>query len=183
MAHRRLLGLSLLVAGTCCAQCSGTSHIHARVQWSESAEVIAPDWSWAVQVRPVLDADENRTPVTIHKCGGSLSWPLFTLQRSAELYWSSDSRHLLFVNQPLSGTNKLLFFTVPKSATESPTSNSDALDEGVRDAIAERVGNGRHIIQFYLPTIASWNGGSVLLAVGARPTCRILALWTRIATE
>lgn len=165
MAHKRLIGFSLLVAGTCCAQCPGTTRVHAHLQWSESAKVIAPDRSWAVEVRPILDADENQTPVSIHNCRDSKSWPLFTLQRSAELYWSLDSRYLLVVNQPLSGTNKLLFFTIPKSATGSLHANSDTLDEAVRDAVAERVGNGRHI-QFYLPAMVSWKGSSILLAVG-----------------
>jgi len=159
------VGIFLLLTATSWAQCSFTSRTHGNLQWSELAKIIAPDGSWVVEVHPVLDADENRTPVTLHKCGESKSLPLFTLQRSAELYWSSDSKHVLVVNQPLSGTNKVLLFSVPRSATDTQEVPSDALDRTVNNVIVERLGKNKHI-QFYLPTFGSWKDSSLLLAVG-----------------
>jgi hypothetical protein len=116
-------------------------------------------------VHPVLDADENRSPVTIRKCGESKSSPLFTLQRSAEVFWSPDSKHVLVVNQPLSGTNKLLLFSVPSSPVRTSESASDNLDKTVTETLSDRLGKDRHV-QFYLPTLVSWKDGSMLLAVG-----------------
>lgn len=163
--HLTLVGLSLLLTATASAQCSGPSRTNGSLQWSESARLISPDRSWVVEVHPVLDADENRTPVTIRKCGESRSSPLFTLQRGAELYWSSDSKRVLVVNQPLSGTNKLLIFSVPSSSTGTQESASDALDKRVNEALVERLGKSEHI-QFYLPTLVSWIASGLLLAVG-----------------
>jgi hypothetical protein len=162
------IGLSLLLTsgvGVAFAQCSGTSQTSATLQWSKPAKIIAPDRFWVVEVNPVLDADENRTPVIIRKCGESKSWPLFTLQRSAKLYWNSDSKRLLVVNQPLSGTNKLLIYSVPSSIKRTPESPADALDKAVYATLVERLGKNKHI-QFYLPTFISWKDNSLLLAVG-----------------
>ncbi len=163
MRYLTLVGL-LLLAATSWGQCSGTPETHGNLQRSEPAKVISPNHARMVQVHPILNVDENRSPVTVSKCGDSKSWPLFTLQRSAELYWSSDSKHVLVVDQPLSGTNKLLIFSVPSSAA-STTEPSDALDKTVNEALAERLGKNKHV-QFYLPTFVSWKGDSVLLAVG-----------------
>ena len=55
--------------------------------------MVAPNRSWVVEVHPILDADENRAPVIMQECGESKTWPLFILQRSAELYWSSDRKY------------------------------------------------------------------------------------------
>jgi len=113
----------------------------------------------------VFDADDNHSPVTIRNCGDSTSSPLFTLQRDAELYWSSDSKHVLVVNQPLSGTNELLLFSVPPSSAETDQSAPDALNKTVNEVLVERLGKSKNI-QFYLPNLVSWNGASMLLAVG-----------------
>jgi hypothetical protein len=165
MRYLMLVGLWLLLTGTSSAQCSGTSKTNGSLQWSERSKVVSPDRAWVVEVHPVLDADENGSAVTIRNCGESKSLPLFTLQRSAELYWSSDSKHILVVNQPLSGTNKLLLFSIPSSATGASESAADTLNKIVNDALVERLGESRHI-QFYLPTLVSWKASSMLLAVG-----------------
>jgi hypothetical protein len=171
MRYLMLVGLSLLLTGTSSAQCSGTPKTHGSLQWSERSKVVSPDRAWVVEVHPVLDADENRSPVTIRDCGESKSLPLFTLQRSAELYWSSDSKHVLVVNQPLSGTNKLLFFSVPSSSAGASEPASDTLNKTVNDALVEQLGESRHI-QFYLPTLVSWKDSSMLLAVGGETYVR-----------
>lgn len=165
MKYLTLVCLSLLLTRTSSAQCSGTSMTHRNLQWSKPSTVISPDRAWVVEVHPVLDADENRSPVTIRNCGESKSSPLFTLQRSAELYWSSDSKYVLVINQPLSGTNKLLLFSVPSSSAGASEPASDLLDKTVSEALVERLGESRHI-QFYLPTLVSWKDSSMLLAVG-----------------
>jgi hypothetical protein len=161
-----MLGISLLLtAGVASAQCSGVSKSHAQLQWSESAKVVAPDHAWVVEVSPVLNADENRTPVTLHRCGATGSWPLFTLERSAELRWGADSNHVLVINEPLSGTNKLLLFSVAGLTTGTQELPPDALDRAVRGALTERLGKEKHT-QFYLPSFVSWKGDDLLLAVG-----------------
>ncbi|MBB6144703.1 hypothetical protein HNQ77_002659 [Silvibacterium bohemicum] len=165
MKYLILIILSLLLTGTSRAQCSGPVRTHANLHWSEEAKVSSPDRVWEVKVHPVLDADENRSPVTIRKCGESKSWPLFTLQRSAEVFWSPDSKHVLVVNQPLSGTNRLLLFPVPGSPAQTSEPASDDLDKTVTETLAERLGKGKHV-QFYLPTLVSWRDSSMLLAVG-----------------
>lgn len=165
MAYSMFFGLLLLLSGSCWAQCPGNSRVIAHLQWSESAKVIAPDHSWIVEVHPILDADENHTPVTLHKCGESKSWPLFTLQRSAEMYWSSDSKRVLVIDQPLSGANKLLFFTVPGAATDTPEFGADTLERVVMDTLLERLGDGRKV-QFYLPALLSWKDDNLVLSVG-----------------
>lgn len=165
MRHLILVGLSLLFTATSWGQCSGPARTHANLQWSEAAKVTSPDHVWEVEVHPILDADENRSPVTIRKCGESRSRPLFTLQRSAEVFWSPDSKDVLVVNQPLSGTNKLLFFTVSGSPAQTSEPASNNLDNTVAEALSERLGKDRHL-QFYLPTLVSWKDSSMLLAVG-----------------
>lgn len=147
------------------AQCVGTSHAHNQLQWSEPAKIVAPNHVWQVEVNPILNADENKTPVTLVSCRGAQSWFLFTLQREANLYWSSDSRYLLIVDEPLSGTNKLLLFSVEQLITNTPNSLPDALDKAVNEALKRQLGEGVHI-QFYLPTYTSWDKKNLLLAVG-----------------
>ncbi len=155
----------LLAAGTASAQCSGALKFPAQLQWSEAAKVVAPNRTWVAEVHPVLDADENRTPVTLHRCYGTGSWPLFTLERSAELRWGADSSNILVVNKPLSGTNKLLLFSVPSLTTGTKGLPPDALDKAVNEALTERLGKEKHA-QFYLPSFVSWKGDDLLLAVG-----------------
>lgn len=157
--------LLMLSAGAASAQCSGTPKEHTQLQWSESAKAVAPDRAWVAEVHPVLDADENRTPVTLHRCGGTGSWQLFTLERRAELRWGADSKHILVINEPLSGTNKLLFFSVASLTTGTQGTPPEAIDRAVNDALTERLGKEKHV-QFYLPSFVSWKGDDLLLAVG-----------------
>ncbi|MGB6745438.1 MAG: hypothetical protein WBE38_17460 [Terracidiphilus sp.] len=161
-----MFGISLLLsAGTASAQCSGAPKYRAQLQWSESAKVVSPDHAWVVEVRAVFDADENRTPVTVHRCGGIGSWPLFTLKRDAELHWGADSNHILVINEPLSGTNELLFFSVASLTTGTQGLPPDALDRAVNEALTERLGKEKYV-QYYLPSLVSWKGNDLLLAVG-----------------
>jgi len=160
-----LFGLSLFFSGTCWAQCSGVSKANSRLGWSEPANILAPDRSWVVEVKPVFGADDNRTPVTIRKCGEAVSKPLFILQRDAQLYWSSDSKHLVVVNQPWSGTNKLLFFSVPSETATNRQLPADSLDKTVSETLIKYLGDNKRI-QFYLPAFVSWKDTILLLAIG-----------------
>jgi hypothetical protein len=147
------------------AQCVGTSRTHGHLHWSESAKIVAPNRAWQVEVHPILDADENKTPVTLRSCSGPSFWPLFTLQRDAYAYWSSDSKHLLIVNAPFSGTNKLLLFSVDELVLNAQKRVPDALDTAVTEELTRQLGERVHIV-FYLPIYASWKGNNLLLAVG-----------------
>jgi hypothetical protein len=118
-----------------------------------------------VEVHPVFDGDGNRTPVTLHRCGGTGSWPLFTLKRDAELRWGADSNHILVINEPLSLTNELLFFSVASLTTGTQGLPPDTLNRAVTEALTERLGKEKHV-QFYLPSFVSWKGDDLLLAVG-----------------
>lgn len=157
--------LLLSVSGACFAQCSGTSATHASLQWSEPVSIIAPDRNWVIEAHPILNADENRTPVTLRECRGSRAWPMFILERNAEIYWSPDSKHVLAIDEPVSGTRKLLLFSVASLTAGARGPPSDALDKVVSGDIAKRIRAGMHI-QFYLPRFVSWKNNSLLLAIG-----------------
>ncbi len=165
MRHLIIIGLSAFLSSSSLALCPGGPQTNGSLQWSKPARIVAPNRHWVVQVHPILDADENQTPVTLRKCEGSQSWPLFTLQRSAELYWAPDSRHVLVVDAPLSGTNKLLLFSVPTSFRAQGT--PDALERTVKVKLREQLGENRHI-QFYLPKLVSWSSNGLMLAIGGQ---------------
>src|SRR5262249_44801220 len=76
-----------------------------------------------------------------------------------------DSKHLVVVNQPWSGTNKLLFFSVPSETATIRQILLDSLDKAVNETLIKYLGVKKHI-QFYLPTFVSWKDRSLLLAVG-----------------
>ena len=160
-----MLGISLFLRGTSFAQCSRIPQNHAQLQWSRPATAVSPNLAWQVEVHPVLTSDENQTPVTLHSCRKDASWSLFTLERSAEVYWSPDSRHLLVINEPLSGSNKLLFFPVSKLAEGKETRDSDGLDRAVKQVLHQRLGENRRI-EFYLPQFVSRKENNIVLAVG-----------------
>ena len=157
--------LALLLAGAGVSPCAGPVRTHLHVQWSTPATMVAPDRSWVVEVHPLLDAASNQTPIMLRRCDDSQQWPLFTLERSADLHWSADSKQLLIVDQPLSGTNKLLLLSIPAIATGRSDSSVDALDRMVTVSLKERLGTGA-LMQFYLPAVVSWTDSTLLLAVG-----------------
>jgi hypothetical protein len=138
---------------------------HAQLGWSEFATVVAPDRAWQVEVHPVFTSRENHTPVTLRGCEKGGSWPLFILERDAEMYWGPDSSSLLVVNEPLSGTNQLLFFDVETPSDGKQTQAPDELDKAVEQVLIKRLGKNRRT-EFYLPNLVSWKGSQLLLAVG-----------------
>ncbi len=142
-----------------------TPRTHAHLGWSDFATIVAPNGAWQVEVHPALTSDENLTPVLLRGCQKAGSWPLFILQRDADMYWGPDSRSLLVVNEPLAGSNKLLFFNVKALSEVKQTPAPDELDKAVKQVLLQRLGEKRHV-EFYLPTFVSWKDSNLLLAVG-----------------
>lgn len=155
----------LLLAGAAVPQCDAPSQSKIQLHWSRYNKVVAPNRSFAVEVHPILDSEENQSPVTLRACETSKSWPLFILQRSAELYWSADSKRLLIVDEPLSGTNKVMLFPIDKLTQQSQANAPDAINVAIKEALTRKLGKHSHF-QFYLPTYVSWNGNDLLLAIG-----------------
>lgn len=138
---------------------------NAQLGWSEFAAVVAPNRAWQVEVHPVFTSGENHTPVLLRGCKKAGSWPLFFLERDAEMYWGPDNSSLLVVNEPLSGTNQLLFFDVKALSEGKQTSAPDELDKAVEQVLLRHLGKKRHIAS-YLPNLVSWKENRLLLNVG-----------------
>ena len=147
--------------------CAARVQENARLHWSMPARVPAPNRRWQIEVTPKLDDSENRTPVSLTLCDGSASWPLFTLQRSARVHWSADGEQLLVINEPLSGTRQLLFFSIRGARTGAHVVPTSALEKVVTDTIAHRIGV-RKSVEFYLPKLLSWRGRELFLTVGGQ---------------
>ena len=143
----------------------------ARLQWSKPAAVVAPNRFWVVEVNPILDADENRTPVSLRNCRNSKVRPLFILARDAELHWSADSKNLLVINEYLSGTSEVLLFSAHDVVTGAPRP-PDAINMVVMAALEERLGKARQV-DFYLPAFVSWNDSSLVLAIGGMTNTQV----------
>lgn len=159
------LGFILSIATTSSARCSDIPQTHRQLQWSQPATIVSLSRAWQVEVHPVLTSDENQTPVTLHSCINDGSWPLFTLERSAEMYWGADSRSLLVINEPLSGSSKLLFFSINKLTQGGEAPGSDELDRMVKQILFQRFGEKKQI-EFYLPRFVSWKKSQIVLAIG-----------------
>jgi hypothetical protein len=144
-------GLCGVVAGT-----------RVRLQSSEPAKLLAPDHAWQIETHPKLNSEENQTPVSLRSCANSGLIPLFVLQRSAEAYWSPRNSAILIVDEPLSGTSRLLLFNVKAVSQGSKQEAPDTINLNVRDAIASQLGDKRHV-EFYLPRYVRWNGNRLLL--------------------
>ena len=142
-----------------------TPRTHSQLQWSEYATVVAPNDAWQVEVHPVLTSGENQTPVILRGCQKSGSWPLFILERDADIYWGPKSKNLLMVNKPLSGGNQLLFFDIKAVSEGKQAQAVSTLDERVKQAVLQRLGQ-KTVTGFYLPTFISWNESRLLFAAG-----------------
>ena len=137
----------------------------AQLGWSNFAIVVAPNRAWQVEVYPALTSDENLTPVILRGCRKPGSWPLFTLQRDAQIYWGPESKNLLVVNEPLSGGNQLLFFEIKAVSEGKQIQAADTLDDRVKQVVLQRLGQ-KAVTGFYLPTFVSWRANKLLLAAG-----------------
>lgn len=157
--------LSLLLSQNAAAACHDQAQNWAHIQWSESANLVSPDGLWQVEVHPNLTSDENNTPVLLRRCSDGRSSNLFILDRSADIYWEPDGKHLLVVNQPASDVYKLMLFSVKSLFATHRSAQSSHLNSEVQATLHHKLGDGRHI-EFYLPSFVSWKDESLVLSVG-----------------
>ncbi len=167
-----MLIFALLLSDELIAQCPTTPTSHAQLQWSEATKLVSPNHSWEVEVRPVLNSNENESPVQLHRCE-RLSVPrtLLKLERNAEAYWRPDSKMLLIVNQPVANAGKVLLFesTSASPKAEDLDNSSNQIDEVVKKRLSDELGYNRQI-EFYLPQFVSWKSADLVIAVGGATT-------------
>ena len=159
-----LLGFFLVVISGV-TDCSASRSAHREIQWSSSIRAVAPDAKHEIEVRANLEAEDNASPVTLHNCSEPGEWPLFTLTRRADLYWSDDGKNILVIDAPDSSTSRLLLFSVDQIEHDGLPHRPDAIDQLVKEALRKQIGQ-KSSIEFYLPTFVSWAGGELVLAVG-----------------
>lgn len=147
------------------ADCAASGSRHVEIHWSRSLRATAPDGATELEVRANLQSESNASPVLLRDCRGTATWPLFTLQRRADVYWSDDGRHLLVVDAPLDGTNTLLLFSIDQSRQRGTPAAPAALEQLVQAMVRSRLGDRAQVI-FYLPTFVSWRKDELLMAVG-----------------
>lgn len=150
----------LAVAGT--AVCGQGGEHNAHIQWSEVAVATAPDHSAQVEVHPALTSDENASPVLLRTCANGRIQQLFTLERSADIYWDPTSINLLLINHRNAEKYSISLF----SAHEK---NSDMVERVLDDLVLRRMpkaaGPDRSVV-FYLPRFVSWIGNELVVSVG-----------------
>jgi hypothetical protein len=142
-----------------------TPRTHADLHWSMFAAYVAPNGAWQVEVHPVITSGGNQTPVILRECRKAGSWPLFILERDADMHWGPDSSSLLVDNEPVAAGNQLLFFDVRASSEGKHALAPDTLDKEVMQVLLQRLGKEKRV-EFYTPTFLSWKDNKLLLAVG-----------------
>jgi hypothetical protein len=161
-----ILGYALFFGAAPPARCEESAVSHGRLQWSEPAHLVSPNREWMLELKPLLTAEENQSPVLLHACDSSDSSLLITLARRADAYWGPDGNSLLVIDQPASDSYKpLVFSNLTKLNVNDALKDSNALDVALRKNILQQVGAGAEI-EFYLPRFVAWNPGSLVLAVG-----------------
>jgi hypothetical protein len=81
------------------------------------------------------------------------------------MYWGPDSKSLVMVNEPQADIYKLFLFDTKTLSSGRETSAADRIDEMVKQALFQKLGQGRHIA-FYLPRFVSWKASDLVMAVG-----------------
>jgi hypothetical protein len=158
------LGLLVLSQGAM-ASCDGVMQNHMHIQWSDPARVVSPDRAWQVEVHPDLTSDENESEVSLRRCSDGSSSKLFTLERSADIYWEPDGGHLLVLNQPDADVSKLLLVDEKSRFVAGQSPLPLDFDNELRGEIRQRLGATRNIA-FYLLNFVSWNDKTLVLSVG-----------------
>lgn len=131
----------------------------ALLHWSRQTIVKSPDERLQIEVHPVLTDAENHSPVVVRRLADQQVWDLFTLTRAAEAAWSPDDQRILVIDQPTADSYQVHLFSSEGQKTQVDT------DKMIRSAVADLIGRKR-TIEFYLPTLVSWEGHELVLAVG-----------------
>lgn len=158
--------LLVLLTATPVQPCAAPSRLHKELHWSSHTTFSSPDHRMQIEVRPVFDPIENKTSVILHACGTSGSWPLFTLERDADIFWRRDSTQILVIDEYLSGGSRIALLGIKQITIQASTSPfPNALDSAIREAVKDRLGKNSQL-GFYLPTMVSWKGDTLIVAVG-----------------
>lgn len=138
-----MLGIPLLLTGAAFAQCSSAPQSHARLQWSKATKLVSPDGAWELEVQPVLQSNENHTPVRLRNCQGAGLRTLLTLQRSAEAYWGPGGKNLLIINESVANSSELLLFETASANRSMEDEAAQRIDDVVRGRLQRELGDGR----------------------------------------
>ncbi|MEO7177649.1 MAG: hypothetical protein ABIW83_02285 [Allosphingosinicella sp.] len=144
--------------------CPPAREKRAHVQWSHARTVVAPNRAWAVEVRPVLTADENISPLVLYRCGGKPIVTVMRLSRSADLVWSDDANTLLVIDQAGAESFTVRLFRIGMAGGNVFASERPNVDKGIRTALVQRLG-GRAAVQFFEPVFVAWKGDQLTLGI------------------
>lgn len=155
----------LLLSRAVMAECSVSTMNNGHLQWSEPATITSPNHKWQVEVHPILTSDYNQTPVSLRNCDTNKASKIFTLERSAELFWDPNSKYFLVINKPNSDDYRLLIFHVSNLSKHNHIHHPSALDDSIKKLIDNHLGKNKRI-RFYLPSYVSWKNEKIAIAVG-----------------
>lgn len=159
-------GLFFSFTSTVLASCTTNTSNQGRLHWSFEAAVTSPNGEWVVEVHPDYINDES--PVMLRECISGKSWKILTLLRAAEVYWDSSSKHFLIIDERSPHAYRPLLFAVDQVSKKTNIESSSEIDETIRRILRKRLG-AKHI-EFYLPTVVSWKGENLVLAIGGTTT-------------
>jgi len=146
------------------ALCQGPSQPQGTIRWSESTKLLAPNRLRYVEVKPILTADENQSPVWLRSCRSASAFPLMVLSRSADVYWSSDSADLMIIDRPADSSYIVRVFKVVDSRSNLSATEVHGFNNQVRSFVEHRIPKGARI-EFFKPRGKSWNGSQLTLEV------------------
>ncbi len=159
-----LLAAAILAPSHAVPACRSPGEKQAHLQWSEPNTVVAPNRTWAAEVRPVLTADENASPLVLYRCGGKQAVTVMRLSRSADLVWSDDGRTLLVIEQAAAESYSIRLFRIRMDGENVSVSEKPGVDKSIRAAVAQRLGP-RSKIQFYTPVLVAWKRDQLSLGI------------------
>jgi hypothetical protein len=150
---RRLAGQRAVVA------------FHARLHWSEPKKIVSPDHAWELTVFPIYTGDGNHSPVVVRKRDGGRANVVLILERSANIYWGSDSR-LLILDHGITNPPRILLFRLGSTGNVTRLrAVAPDLDADIRGRLLRALGR-KAVVAFYVPTFGSWTGSRLVLRLG-----------------
>jgi hypothetical protein len=157
-----ILAAIFYLASTGIPICGQVGDRNAHIQWSEASIATAPNHSAQVEVHPVPNSDENASPVLLRSCADGRAHQLFTLERSADIYWDPASVDLLLINQRNADKYNISLFVANQK-------NGDMVEKSLDEVVMRRLpkadGLDRNVV-FYLPRFVSWIGTELVVSVG-----------------